>query len=176
MPAPPFPNWSTRLAARALAVALAGGLAAALLCACRASPVSCAVCHRDECRAVAFRVAYTDGLVQETCCPRCASHAIREQAGRTIARLDATDFATGARLEARAAAYVEGSDFEPCSRPEAERAELGCCRKLDYDRCLPSLIAFSSPDAARSFIQDHGGSLRSFEDLHFGNPPSQEDR
>ncbi len=156
--------------ARAGIFLLAAFSAAAALDACRGARASCAVCGRDECRALAFRVEYTDGHAQETCCARCASHAVAEQKGRTVAQLQATDFATGERVDARGAVYVEGSDFEHCSAPKAERGYPGCCLEMAYDRCLPSLIAFKTKEAAAGFVKDHGGRLKSFEDLRFGEP------
>jgi hypothetical protein len=134
---------------------------------------ACAVCKRSECRALAFRIRYADGLVQETCCPRCASHAVAEEKGRVVASLEATDFTTGARLDAHRALYVDGSDFEHCSAPKEEPILPGCCAEREYDRCLPSLIAFASKDTALAFMNDHGGSLETFDDLRFGAPSGE---
>jgi hypothetical protein len=152
-------------AAAVLAVALLSFLAAQ---ACRESRASCAVCGRAECRALAFRVEYEDGASQETCCARCASHAVAQEKDRAVARLEARDFATGKRVDARSAVYVEGSDVEHCSAPKAERGSQGCCMEMAYDRCLPSLIAFERREAASAFIEEHGGRLKSFADLRFG--------
>lgn len=115
-----------------------------------------------------FRVEFADGGVQKTCCPRCASHAVAEAGDRDVSRLFARDFATGREIDARAAVFVDGSDFEHCSVPKEDRSAPGCCRVLAYDRCLPSLIAFASPDDADRFMHEHGGTLRSFDDLSFG--------
>ena len=145
-------------------LALAGAL---LQLSCLAAQATCDVCGRDECRALAFRVDYEDGGTERTCCPRCASHAVATS-GRKVERLTARDFASGRDTDATTATYVEGSEVEHCRSPREEPADSGCCRLLTYDRCLPSLIAFESASAAESFSRRHGGTLRRFEDLHFG--------
>jgi len=143
-------------------------LAAAAVGACRTASAHCDVCGRDECTALAFTVEYAGGDVQETCCPKCASHAVAQSRGREVSRLLARDFATGRQVDGREATYVEGSDVEHCRAPSEVRAEEGCCRVLTYDRCLPSLIAFGSRPDAEAFARDHGGQVRRFEDLRFG--------
>jgi hypothetical protein len=155
----------------ALSLASAGILAMVATESCRFSQATCAVCGREECRALTFRVAYTDGVSVETCCARCASHAVAAEKTRRVASLVATDFATGLKLDAREALYVEGSDYEHCHAPGVKPTSSGCCLEMDFDRCLPSLVAFKTAKAARSFISLHGGSLREFGDLHFGEPP-----
>jgi nitrous oxide reductase accessory protein NosL len=85
-----------------------------------------------------------------------------------VASLEATDFATGRRLDAHRAVYVDGSDFEHCSAPKSEPISPGCCAEMRYDRCLPSLIAFATRESALDFMKEHGGALRGFEDLRFG--------
>ncbi len=135
--------------------------------ACRQA-AACDVCGRDECTALTFRVEYVDGGSATTCCPRCASHAVAQAGGREVSRLRARDFATGVEVDARAAFYVDGSDVEHCMARKEEPTTQSCCRVLTYDRCLPSLIAFGSRDSAAAFSRDHGGEIRSFEDLGFG--------
>jgi len=137
----------------------------AMALACRAERV-CDVCGRDECAGLAFRIEYADGGAQETCCPRCGSHALAEARGRVAARLLARDFATGKPVDARSALYVEGSEVEHCRVMNEQRNQ-----ELHYDRCLPSLIAFASEEQALSFVREHGGRLRTFEDLKFGQAP-----
>ena len=138
------------------------------LSACRAQAASCDVCGRDECKALTFRVEYADGGVQVTCCPRCASHAVAQAHGRAVSRLRARDFATGQEIDARSAIYLDGSDVEHCKVHKEEPSPQSCCRVLTYDRCLPSLIAFGSREVAEAFSKEHGGTVRTFEDLDFG--------
>jgi hypothetical protein len=152
------------------ASALAAFVAASVclvLAACSGGAV-CDVCRRDECAALAFRIEYADGGSQETCCPRCGSHAVAEAGERHVARLLARDFATGHIIDARTARYVEGSDLEHCAAARESRSASDCCRVLEYDRCLPSLVAFATDEQAAGFLKQHGGRLRRFEDLRFG--------
>jgi hypothetical protein len=140
----------------------------AICCACKATKASCDVCGRDDCTALAFKVEYADGGEQRTCCPRCASHAVVEARGRAVARLRARDFATGEEIDARAALFVDGSDFEHCKAPKEQPAAPACCRVLEYDRCLPSLIAFKTRGDAERFSGEHGGVIRTFDEIRFG--------
>jgi hypothetical protein len=151
----------------AFLAALSALVLVAVLAGCSAHAV-CDVCRRDECAALAFRIEYEDGGVQQTCCPRCGSHAVAESGGRRVARLLARDFATGSTIDAHEALYVEGSDLEHCSAAREARSSADCCRVLEYDRCLPSLVAFATPDQAAAFVRDHGGWVRRFKDLRFG--------
>jgi hypothetical protein len=140
----------------------------ALLASSCSGTAVCDVCRRDECAALAFRIEYADGGAQETCCPRCGSHAVAESGGRRVARLLARDFATGHSIDARTARYVEGSDLEHCAAARESRSSSDCCRVLEYDRCLPSLVAFATDEQAAGFVKQHGGRPRRFEDLRFG--------
>ncbi len=137
--------------------------------ACGAQAAECDICGRHEFSALAFRVEYADGDVIHTCCPRCASHAVATHPGREIARLVAHDFTTGKELDARSAVYLDGSDFEHCTAPKEERISPGTATTLAYDRCLPSLIAFSSTADAEAFQRDHGGTIKSFDQIGFGS-------
>ena len=148
--------------------ALAALLIALLLAACSRNAV-CDVCKRDECAAMTFRIEYADGGSQRTCCPRCGAHALKEAAGREVRRLEAHDFASGRPIDARQAVYVDGSDMEHCSGARETPAAQDCCRSLQYDRCLPSLVAFASREEAAAFMQEHGGRLRGFDELPFGS-------
>jgi len=147
----------------------------AICCACKTTKASCDVCGRDDCTALAFKVEYADGGEQRTCCPRCASHAVAEARGRSVVRLMARDFSTGEEVDAHAALFVDGSDFEHCKAPKEQRAAASCCRVLEYDRCLPSLIAFKTRADAERFSSEHGGVIRSFEELRFGQRRVSED-
>jgi hypothetical protein len=72
--------------------------------------------------------------------------------------LEATDYASDRWIEATKAMYVSGSDVSHCGTEEARRDAYGCCAIKDYDRCLPSLMAFATLDATQAFQKQHGGS------------------
>jgi len=132
-----------------------------LLAGCNRAKV-CAVCQRDECKAMAFRVTLDSGKTVETCCPRCGMHYAAGKAAKTF---QATDFATGHWIEAAPATFVSGSGVRGCAPMETRRDAQGCCMTKEYDRCLPSLVAFTERSAAVEFQKQHGGELVAFQQL-----------
>jgi nitrous oxide reductase accessory protein NosL len=136
----------------------------ALVAGCAQSPRTCAVCNRDECKGMAFRVTLENGKTVETCCPRCGLHYLETNhlKARTI---EATDFATGNWVDATRAVYVSDSNVHPCATLETRRDPQGCCMTKTYDRCLPSLVAFAGKVQAAAFQKDHGGQLVGLETI-----------
>jgi nitrous oxide reductase accessory protein NosL len=119
-----------------------------------------------ECRNMAFTVHLEGGKEVETCCARCGLHYL-ESERPTVASLTAHDFNGAGEIDAEGAFYVEGSDVTPCvpaGKPPMRDA-AGCCADPVYDRCLPSLIAFQSKEAADAFAREHGGTVRRFAEL-----------
>lgn len=153
----------------------AGSIARLLLCAglvmapaaCRIAPKVCSVCQRGECTNLTFSIHLADGSTIETCCPRCGLHALEHERRAAVA-IAVKDFETAAGLDARAAFFVDGSDVAPCSSMHAGSApkdERGCCVRPVYDRCLPSVLAFGSKSRAEAFRRQHGGTVKTFDDL-----------
>jgi nitrous oxide reductase accessory protein NosL len=137
---------------------------AVLLVGCSRGPKHCAVCERDECKGLAFRVTLQNGKTVETCCPRCGLHYLASTKQQAKA-LQATDIVSGRRVDARKAVYVEGSDVSHCAPLEVRRDAFGCCYYKGFDRCSPSLIAFASEESAQAFQKQHGGKIVAFEKL-----------
>jgi nitrous oxide reductase accessory protein NosL len=135
-----------------------------LLAGCSRGAKVCAVCQRDECKAMAFRVTLDTGKTVETCCPRCGMHYV-EATKQPARSLEATDFATGHWIDATKATFVSGSDMKGCAMPAAQRDAQGCCMYMAYDRCLPSLVAFAEKPAAVEFQKQHGGDVLVFSEL-----------
>ena len=110
-----------------------------------------------------------NGKTVQTCCPRCGLHYlnINHQTAKT---LQATDYTSGQWIDATKALYVSGSDVSHCGMVDVHRDAYGCCAIKDYDRCLPSLIAFVTLDAAQAFQKQHGGSLVTFAQLQADQP------
>jgi hypothetical protein len=135
--------------------------------ACTHHAAACAQCGRAECRNLAFDIRLADGKVVQTCCPRCGLHYL---AGShpPVASLAVRDFDTAMRIDANTALYVDGSDVHPCTSMAGPQPmeERGCCMKTDYDRCLPSLLAFASKAKAEAFADDHGGTVKTFAELN----------
>ena len=153
---------------RSQTVALILGVAV-LLAGCSRGGKVCAVCQRDECKAMAFRAALDNGKTVETCCPRCGLHYV-ETMKQPARGYEATDFATGRWIDATKATFVSGSDMKGCGMPEAHRDAQGCCMYLQYDRCLPSLVAFANKPAAVEFQRQHGGDVLTFAELSANKP------
>ena len=131
---------------------------------CAKSPRVCAVCQREECKGMAFRMTLENGKVVETCCPRCATHYL-ESNHQKAQKMEATDFATGQWVDAATAIYVSGSDMHPCAEMQSMRDPQGCCLMKTYDRCLPSLVAFAEKDPAVVFQKAHGGQFVTFQSI-----------
>jgi nitrous oxide reductase accessory protein NosL len=135
-----------------------------LVAGCSRGAKVCAVCQREECKAMAFRVTLDNGKTLETCCPRCGMHYV-ESMKQPARSLEATDFATGHWIDATKATFVSGSDMKGCAMPSARRDAQGCCLYVAYDRCLPSLVAFVDRSAAVEFQKQHGGDVLAFAEL-----------
>ena len=143
---------------------------AALALSCSRAAHKCQVCDRDECRGVVFRVTVAGERAVETCCPRCGLHYLNSQNKQATA-FEATDFSNGQKVDATKAMYVSGSDVNPCANPEARRDAYGCCAVKGFDRCMPSLIAFTTRADAQSFQKQHGGDLQNWEQISRANTP-----
>lgn len=123
----------------------------------------CSICHRAMHEQTAFRIQLRDRSTKEVCCPRCGLHFMKER--DDVAAAEAKDFHTGERLSARNAFYVEGSSVHPCCGDMAEMDRSGVRYDLAWDRCLPSLIAFNSREAAEAFRKQKGGVIKLYEEL-----------
>ena len=106
------------------------------------------------------------GRKYETCCVRCGIIEA-QQTGKPLRVLEVADFETGKLLSAVKAWYVEGSPVNPCMNmtPRAESADRQTMCLLGFDRCSPSVLAFSDERQARVFIAQHGGALKRLDDL-----------
>jgi hypothetical protein len=109
-------------------------------------------------------VAELDGKRIHTCCARCAL-VVSEQLQKPVRIIEVTDFATGKRLRAKDAFFVDGSQVQVCSTPRLEVDASRTPYLRLFDRCGPSLLAFAREDVARDFIAQHGGKLRHLDQL-----------
>lgn len=121
----------------------------------------CDVCKRTIHMETSFRIVRPDGSKQAVCCPRCGLAATIQNGGQA---LDAVDFTTKKRIRADGAIYLEGSDIMECCMDTGFRSDEGAYRKIEYDRCMPSLLAFAQRKDAEAVRQKHGGDILSFED------------
>ena len=125
-------------------------------------PPRCEMCDRPIHRPTAFS-AVVDGHRIWACCPKCGLSSCAK--GKEAKGLEATDYPSGKVVPAESCVYVVESDLTPCCSPEVivDRDKVPCGRC--FDRCSPSAIAFSDPEAARVFSKEHGGRIVPFETL-----------
>jgi hypothetical protein len=122
----------------------------------------CAVCQRGMHAGVTYRLEMKDGTREDACCPRCGMH-FKIQHPNAVANAWATDLSTGAFIAAESAYYVEGGDVEYCtmhSTPVEREPQTVAVR--DFDRCLPSLVAFGTKQAAAAYQKQHGGQVLNY--------------
>jgi hypothetical protein len=124
----------------------------------RPAPDLCGVCERGMHHGVTYRLELARGF-EDACCPRCGMHFQIEHPGE-IKHALATDLPSGKLIPAESAFYVEGGDISHCTLHEAPvaRQPQGVSVR-DYDRCLPSLVAFGSRQSAEAYQKEHGGEL-----------------
>ncbi len=130
-------------------------------------PELCQVCDRVISKQTAFRVDTSSGAVH-ACCPACAMHYMLHHPD-AVQKAWATDFNSGRPIPAASAYYDEGGDVQYCTRlkPPVERAAEGVSRRV-YDRCLPTLVAFSTREQADAYRQQHGGRIVSYDEALAG--------
>jgi len=129
-------------------------------------PSGCSFCgrrvHADM--QVAFQ-KNNEETVLMACCLRCVITEA-EQTGDRIRVLWVTDYVSHERLRPDKAIYLVGSTINSDSGPPVEvpwsRREQS---ELEWDRCLPSVIAFRKRDDAVAFQQTSEGEILSFQDL-----------
>ena len=109
-------------------------------------------------------VVRVNGKKLYACSARCALMYER-QTGIHAEVVQVTDYISGRRIDARKAWFANGSRTEPCSSPAMKQDAGGATYMRMFDRCSPSLIAFSRQDQALNFIAANGGKLTTLNDL-----------
>lgn len=149
---------------------VAGAILLVVATACGDRPDRCDICDvviPESTRAV---VRLEDGSARHVCDPRCAL-TYQTQTGEAVAPTLVTDYHTGERLDPARAVFVTGSDVAPDAHVEMLRPTPGDVAERHWHRCVPSVLAFSSRDAAERFQRDHGGSVMALADLGFQGAP-----
>jgi hypothetical protein len=125
------------------------------------SQENCQVCRRAA--HVPTRTLGTEaGHEAVFCCPTCARSQARQSKG-DVRVMELTDYHTLRPLGPDSAFLVENSDVNPCL--DSHQAHLDEHKQplmAHFDRCTPSVIAFSSRDAAVAFAKEHGGRVLTF--------------
>lgn len=105
-----------------------------------------------------------EGKKLYACCARCAL-TYEQQTGKHVAIVSVTDYVSGKEIAAREAYFVDGSQVEPCCVPAVSREEGRTPYVRMFDRCSPSVLAFSHESDARAFVAEHGGTVVRLSDL-----------
>jgi hypothetical protein len=120
------------------------------------------------CRRPVYGRSRAVGLVESQraifCCPACALSQ-HHQTGRRVRVTGLTDYLTEAPLSPERAYVVEGSDVNLCMNQNGMVDESNQPAMVHFDRCAPSLLAFSRDTDAAEFAHRHGGRLVAFKDL-----------
>ena len=122
----------------------------------------CPFCDRMVHPVTAYRLT-VDGHIVAACCPRCGMHVQVNRDKGKLGQAWATDVDTGENVPAESATYVEGGDVQYCTHgdPSVTREPQGVTVR-DYDRCLPTLVAFKTPQEAEAYQKEHGGRVLSY--------------
>jgi hypothetical protein len=109
-------------------------------------------------------VGLVEGKRELFCCPACAL-ALQRQTGSEVEVIELTAHDSQQPLSPADAFLVVDSRVNHCLRTEPHLDEHGRVGRLDFDRCSPSVLSFSTESAARAFIAANGGKLMDFEDM-----------
>lgn len=157
---------SIRLIVLVMAVGLAGAVAGPRVWQWwTAQPHGhCPICQRHEHGDSGVKLqAEGEGII-DACCLSCALSYGR-QTSKAVTILSVTNHETGKPLQPDSATFVVGSDISPCTHDAQQLRLEGEAVPVQWDRCLPSILAFASAASADTFHVQHGGTLRSFREL-----------
>ncbi len=152
--------WVARLAAVLFLSAL--GLAGWTTYSQR-EPDQCFACNRPV-HAHSKTTAMVGGHKRLFCCPACALSQ-HEQGGQAVTITELTSFLTGKAISPQRAYLVRGSNVNMCEMTQELIDADKHPADLRYDRCAPSLIAFSQRDEAIQFAREHGGQVKPFREV-----------
>jgi hypothetical protein len=124
----------------------------------------CPICRRHEHGDSVVKLQAKGEGVIEVCCLSCA-FSYGRQTSKPVTILSVTNHETGKPLTPDAATFVVGSDVSPCAHNAQPLRIEGEAVPVHWDRCLPSILAFPSAEAAETFRAQHGGRVHSFMEL-----------
>lgn len=127
-------------------------------------PGYCPICQRHEHRESVVKIEVEGEGEIEACCLSCALNYGR-QTSKSVTVVSVTNHETGKVLDPDRATFLVGSDFSPCTHTTEQLRREDEALPVHWDRCLPSVLAFASRESADAFRFQHGGTLRSFEEL-----------
>jgi len=157
---------SIRLIVLVMALGLAGAFAAPRLRQWWMAPPRgcCPICQRHEHGDSGVTLAVKGEGEIEVCCLSCGLRYGR-QTSKPVTIVSVTDHETGKPLAPDSATFVVGSDVSSCTHDAQQLRIEGKAVPVQWDRCLPSILAFAARAPADAFQRQHGGTLRSFQEL-----------
>ena len=126
----------------------------------------CPFCLRHEHKESVVKFRAEGERVSEACCLSCALNYGR-QTHKAVTIVSVTAHESGEPIDPDTAAFVVGSDVSPCTHLH-DAMQVGPQREafpVRWDRCMPNILAFASRESAEAFRTEHGGRLRSLQDL-----------
>lgn len=123
----------------------------------------CTVCERPI-HGNSRTLASVGGRPQPYCCPACALSEHR-QLGRPVQVVRLTDYNSGNPISPAEAFVVRGSNVSSCAHDAPGIGEDMRPLHATFDRCSPSILAFSDRAAAERVAREHGGEVLRFESL-----------
>ena len=127
----------------------------------RPSPNFCNICNRPIHPGMSFLVQ-TAGHTERACCPRCGMHYALNHPGK-VQKAWATDMNSGQLISAETAYYDEGGNINYCAaHGEAVQRQPQGVSVRDYDRCLPTLVAFKTRAEAETYQKEHSGRVLNY--------------
>jgi ribosomal protein L24E len=148
------------------------GLSVILIAACGRHHDFCSICQREIHPATRTIAVDASGHKKTFCCPRCALTE-RDLHGAALSLREVSDFQTGKLIPSQQAVYVCGSDVTPCSHQDSFVDRDKHAFEVCYDRCRPSVLAFSQKEAAVRFADAHGGVVEPYTVLLAGLAQSE---
>ncbi len=124
---------------------------------------ACVACGRPL-QSHARVVSLVEGEEQSFCCLACAFMDHR-QTGHRAKVVELTDYYSDSGIEPQEAFLVVGSAVNHCLRAAPLLDQRKATSHLEFDRCSPSVLAFSSQAQARDFLAKNGGSLSTLDEL-----------
>jgi hypothetical protein len=129
----------------------------------RSGAASCVACSRAI-HPHSLTSGLIDGKPARFCCPMCAVTEYR-QTGKRVRVTELTAFDTGAKLAPESAILVRNSDINPCMDGGAHLSGDKQPLHVHFDRCSPSVLAFSKRETADTFVRAHGGRIVRFAEM-----------
>ena len=123
----------------------------------------CSICDRaihPESRAV----IEIGGKKKTVCCIRCALSA-HMQENEPVRIVQVSDYSSGNLIDPRNAYFVANTPLVVCEQHSMPPDEAKRPYVRTFDRCEPSVMAFSRLEDAQQFLSNHGGTLQRWPDV-----------